>query len=112
MTGAVPIPIRTILRAGLWPGTRHSSTASRSCTMAAADPLIITWPKGIKAKGEIRNQYSFITEVMATALDATGTPFVAEIDGVKQLPIDGKSLTYSFDNAAAPSARTEQYYEQ
>ena len=77
-----------------------------------ADPLIITWPKGIKAKGEIRNQYSFITDIMATALEATGTQFMDEIDGVKQMPIDGKSLLYSFDNAAAPSARTEQYYEQ
>ena len=77
-----------------------------------ADPLIITWPKGIKAKGEIRNQYSFISDIMATALDATGTPFMDEIDGVRQLPIDGKSLVYSFDSAASPSARTEQYYEQ
>jgi arylsulfatase len=77
-----------------------------------ADPLIITWPKGIKSKGEIRNQYSFITDLMATALEATATQFLNEIDGVQQMPIDGKSLVYSFDNAAAPSARTEQYYEQ
>jgi arylsulfatase A-like enzyme len=77
-----------------------------------ADPLIITWPKGIKAKGEIRNQYSFITDIMATALEATSTQFMEEIDGVKQMPIDGKSLVFSFDNATAPSVRTEQYYEQ
>ena len=76
-----------------------------------SDPLIITWPKGIKAKGEIRNQYSFITDLMATALEATGTPYMDEIEGVKQIPIDGKSLVYSFDNASAPSTRTEQYYE-
>jgi arylsulfatase len=49
---------------------------------------------------------------MASALEATGTPFLDEVDGVKQMPIDGKSLLYSFDNAAAPSARSEQYYEQ
>jgi arylsulfatase len=77
-----------------------------------ADPLIITWPKGIKAKGEIRNQYSFITDIMPTALEATGTPFMEEIDGIKQMPMDGISLAYSFDNGGAPSARTEQYYEQ
>jgi len=35
-----------------------------------------------------------------------------EIDGVKQISMDGKSLVYSFDNASAPSTRTEQYYEQ
>jgi len=77
-----------------------------------ADPLIITWPKGIRAKGEIRNQYSFITDIMPTALQATGTQFMREIDGVKQMPMDGISLGYSFDNGGAPSARTEQYYEQ
>ena len=74
-----------------------------------SDPLIITWPKGIKAKGEIRNQYGFITDIMATALQVTGTPFMEEIDGVKQMSIDGISLVYSFNDAAAPSARTEQY---
>jgi arylsulfatase len=77
-----------------------------------ADSLIITWPKGIQGKGEIRNQYSFITDLMATALEVTGTKFMEEIDGVKQLPIDGISLAYSFNKADAPSARTEQYYEQ
>ena len=77
-----------------------------------ADALIVTWPKGIRAKGEIRNQYSFITDLMATALEATGTKFMPEIDGVEQMPIDGLSLMYSFGNASAPSARTEQYYEQ
>jgi len=77
-----------------------------------ADPLIITWPKGIQGKGEVRNQYSFITDIMPTALEATGTEFMEEKDGVKQMPLDGKSLVYSFNEADASSARTEQYYEQ
>jgi arylsulfatase len=77
-----------------------------------ADSLIITWPKGIKAKGEIRNQYSFVTDLMVTALQVTGTPFMQAVDGIQQMPLDGISLAYSFDKADAPSARTEQYYEQ
>ncbi len=77
-----------------------------------ADSLIITWPKGIKAKGEIRTQYSYVTDLMATALEVTGTKFLETVDGIKQMPIDGISLAYSFDKADAPSARTEQYYEQ
>jgi arylsulfatase len=77
-----------------------------------ADSLIVTWPKGIKAKGEIRNQYSYVTDLMVTALDVTGTTFMKEMDGVKQMSLDGISLAYSFDKADAPSARTEQYYEQ
>ena len=80
----------------------------------AASPtrLIITWPKGIQAKGEIRNQYSFVIDLMPTALEVTGTKFMEEVDGVKQMPLDGISLAYSFNKADAPSARTEQYYEQ
>ncbi len=77
-----------------------------------ADALVITWPKGIKARGEIRNQYSFITDLMVTALEVTGTTFMPVMDGVQQMPLDGISLAYSFDRADAPSARTEQYYEQ
>jgi arylsulfatase len=77
-----------------------------------ADPLIITWPKGIKAKGEIRNQYGYITDIMSTALSAADVPFAKEKDGVTQIPLDGQSLTYSFNKAAAPSARTTQVYEQ
>lgn len=76
-----------------------------------ADSLVITWPKGIKAKGEIRSQYSFVTDLMVTAMEVTGTTFMEEVDGVKQMPVDGISLAYSFNNADAPSARTEQYYE-
>jgi arylsulfatase len=46
-----------------------------------ADALVISWPKGIKAKGEVRNQYHHITDIGATILDVTGTPFFEEIDG-------------------------------
>ncbi len=77
-----------------------------------SDPLIIARPKGIKGRGEIRNQYAFITDLIPTALEATNTPFQEEKDGVKQMSLDGKSLVYSFNAEAAPSARTQQVYEQ
>ena len=76
-----------------------------------ADALIITWPKGIKAKGEVRNQYHHITDIGATILDVTGTPFFEEIDGHKQMKLDGVSMKYSFDTADAPTNHPEQYYE-
>ncbi len=77
-----------------------------------ADPLIVTWPKGIKAKGEVRGQFGYITDIMATALDATGTKFNTVKDGIKQMPLDGKSLVYSFNKGNAPAVRTRQIYEQ
>ncbi len=76
-----------------------------------ADALIVTWPKGIKAKGEVRNQYHHITDIGATILDVTATPFFEEIDGHKQMKLDGVSMKYSFDNADAPTNHPEQYYE-
>ena len=74
-----------------------------------ADPLIITWPKGIKAKGEIRINTRYITDIMPTALEVTGTPFMEDMDGIKQMPLDGKSLAYSFNDADAPSAGPSRF---
>jgi arylsulfatase A-like enzyme len=75
------------------------------------DPLVVHWPAGIKAKGEVRNQYHHITDIGATILDVTGTPFLKELDGEEQMDLDGVSLAYSFDNAEAPTEHPEQYYE-
>lgn len=75
------------------------------------DALVVHWPAGIKAKGEIRNQYHHITDIGATILDVTGTPFLEELDGEEQMSLDGKSMAYSFDNTEAPTNHPEQYYE-
>lgn len=75
------------------------------------DPLVIHWPAGIKSKGEIRNQYHHITDIGATILDVTGTPFLEVLDGEEQMDLDGKSMAYSFDNVNAATNHPEQYYE-
>ena len=76
-----------------------------------ADAMVISWPKGIKSKGEVRNQYHHITDIGATILDVTGTPFFEEIDGHEQMKLDGMSMKYSFDDNDAPTNHPEQYYE-
>ena len=76
-----------------------------------ADPLIITWPNGIKSRGEVRGQYAHITDVGATILEVTGTPFLKVIDGHEQMSLDGISLKYSFDDNSAQEKHNEQYYE-
>ncbi|WP_191858061.1 arylsulfatase [Hanstruepera ponticola] len=75
------------------------------------DPLVISWPKGIKAKGEIRHQYHHSTDIVPTLLEACGIEMPEVYNGVKQTPLSGVSMVYSFD--AEPDAQTEkevQYY--
>ncbi|MDR7098845.1 arylsulfatase [Lysobacter niabensis] len=85
---------------------RYSSYAGGTC-----DPLIIHWPKGIKAKGEARHQYHHCVDIVPTILDCCGVPMPEVVDGVKQSPLAGVSMRYSFDNADAPTAKETQYYE-
>jgi arylsulfatase len=74
-------------------------------------PLIVAWQRGIAAHGEIRRQYAHISDVMPTLLEAAGVKPAAIVNGVRQQPISGTSLTYSFADAGAPDAKKVQYYE-
>jgi arylsulfatase A-like enzyme len=75
------------------------------------DPLIISWPKGIKEKGGIRDQYHHAIDIVPTILDCIGIEIPDEIKGYTQEPIQGVSMRYSFDKPKAPTARESQYYE-
>ena len=69
---------------------------------------IVSWPKGIKAKGELRKQYHHVIDVVPTVLAAAGLPQPKTVNGVVQKPIEGVSMMNSFDDAQAKSARTTQ----
>jgi arylsulfatase len=73
--------------------------------------MVVHWPKGIKAKNEIRTQFSHVIDVAPTVLKAAGLPEPKVVNGTKQIPIEGKSLNYSFDNAKAREQHTTQYFE-
>ncbi len=75
------------------------------------DHMVVHWPDGIKAKGEIRNQYHHISDVTPTILEAAGVPVPDEYNGVKQRPLDGTSMMYAFDQPDAPNQKKRQYYE-
>ena len=74
---------------------------------------VISWPNVIKDKGGIRDQFHHVIDIMPTILEATGIPLPEEIDGIKQKPMDGTSMLYTFDkkNEKAPSTRKTQYFE-
>ncbi len=76
-----------------------------------SDPFIICWPKGMKARGEIREQYCHAIDMVPTVLDALGIEAPTQIRGVTQSPLQGFSLKSSFDNAKAEALHQTQYFE-
>ncbi len=75
------------------------------------DPLVISWPKGIKARCEVRGQYHHSTDIYPTILEACGVTMPEYVNGVKQSALAGVSMAYSFDNPSAPTQKVTQYYE-
>ena len=72
---------------------------------------IVHWPKGIQAKGEIRNQFCHCIDVAPTILEAAGIPEPVSVDGITQDPIEGVSMRFAFDDAKAPERHETQYFE-
>jgi arylsulfatase len=75
------------------------------------DPLVVHWPAGIRAKGEVRQQYHHCTDIVPTILDCCGIEMPDVVDGYKQTPLPGVSMRYSFDSSDAPTTKETQYYE-
>jgi arylsulfatase A-like enzyme len=75
--------------------------------------MAISWPDQINDKGGIRNQFHHVIDVVPTLLEATSIPAPDMVDGIKQAPIEGVSMVYTFDrkNENAPSTRKTQYFE-
>jgi arylsulfatase len=80
-----------------WGGTRNGT--------------IVHWPHGIRAKGEMRDQFHHIIDVAPTILEAAGLPQPTFVEGVQQTPIEGVSMFYSFDDAKAAERHETQYFE-
>lgn len=74
-------------------------------------PLVISWPAGIRDEGTIRDQYTHISDVMPTLLDAAEVEAADIVNGIDQEPISGTSFAYSFDQSTAPTRKPVQYYE-
>ncbi len=80
-----------------WGGTRNGT--------------LVHWPAGFTSKGQLRSQFSHVIDVAPTVLEAAGIPEPTFVNGVQQSPIEGTSMTYSFDDAAAPERHDLQYFE-
>jgi len=80
-----------------WGGTRNGT--------------VVHWPRGIQAKGEVRNQFTHVIDIAPTVLEAAGIPEPTQVHGVTQSPIEGTSHLYSFNDADAPERHETQYFE-
>ncbi len=83
---------------------RYSEYAGGTCC-----PMVISWPKGIKAKGEVRNQYHHAVDIVPTILECIGIKAPETFRGVKQRPMSGVSMKYTFE-ADGPTQKKRQYY--
>lgn len=73
--------------------------------------MVVHWPNGIKEKGGLRTQFGHVIDIAPTILEATGLPEPQSVNGTPQTPIEGTSLLYSFNDAAAKEQHTTQYFE-
>lgn len=73
--------------------------------------MVISWPDRIKAKGELRQQWHHVIDVVPTILEAAGLPEPRVVNGVPQRPIEGTSMVYTWDYPNAPSQHKIQYFE-
>jgi arylsulfatase len=80
-----------------WGGTRNGT--------------IVHWPKVIKAKGEVRAQFSHVIDVAPTILEAARIPEPTFVHGAQQKPLEGTSMAPSFNDPGAPEHRETQYFE-
>ncbi|MCE1246250.1 MAG: arylsulfatase [Firmicutes bacterium] len=76
-----------------------------------SDPFLVHWPKGIKAKGEVRTQYTHAIDILPTILELIGIEAPTAIRGVTQSPIQGVSFAHTLDDTDAPTNRHTQYFE-
>jgi arylsulfatase A-like enzyme len=73
--------------------------------------MIVHYPEGVKEKNGIRTQFSHVIDIAPTVLEVAGLPEPKVVNGVPQIPIEGTSLVYTFNNTSAAERHTIQYFE-
>jgi arylsulfatase A-like enzyme len=73
--------------------------------------LCISWAKRITARGEIRSQFHHVIDIAPTILEAVGVQAPLILGGVTQMPMEGVSMAYTFEDANAPTRHLTQYFE-
>ncbi len=74
-------------------------------------PLVVAWPEGIQARGELRSQFVHVADIAPTILDLAGVPLADYVNNVPQQPMEGLSFGYSLDDHDAADRKQAQYFE-
>lgn len=75
------------------------------------DPLIVHWPARIRRGGQVCGQFVHCSDLVPTVLECLGIEAPQIVNGVEQIPVQGASLAYTFDDPHAPTRRAPQYFE-
>ncbi len=73
--------------------------------------MVVHWPNGIKEGGGLRSQFGHVIDVAPTVLEAATLPEPTVVNGTPQVPIEGTSLLYTFNDADAAERHHTQYFE-
>ena len=75
------------------------------------NPMVISWPKGIKHDDIPRAQFHHVNDIVPTIYEIVGIKPPKVVNGFVQDPIDGVSLAYTFADAKAPTKKHVQYFD-
>ena len=75
------------------------------------DPLVVCWPQGLSARGELRHQFAHACDLVPTLLDVLGVEAPAQVNGIAQMPLEGTSFAASLRDATVPPKPRPQYFE-
>ena len=75
-----------------------------------ADPMVISWPKGIKAKGELRHQFLHATDIVPTMYDLAGVELPDVVKGFEQIPLEGVSFRSTFESDDVPTPKESGFF--
>jgi len=75
------------------------------------NPIVVSWPKRLQAKGDLRSQFTHCIDIAPTVLEAIGLPEPKLVDGIEQEPMNGTSFLYTLEDPKADERHTMQYFE-
>ncbi len=75
-----------------------------------ADSMVISWPQGIEARGEVRHQFCHATDIVPTMYDCLGIELPEEVKGFHQIPLEGVSIRATFENSDVPTPKETGFF--